>query len=194
MDILNIGKSKTRKALLQLYFSHPEKKYYLRELEKKLNYPVQNIRRELISLEKKGMFKNERSGNQVFYYLNKESPIYGDIENIISKTIGIENQLKESLSKISGIKTAFVFGSFADKTMDPLSDIDLMIVGDIEENKLIKNIVKLEDKFEREINYHIYSDKEFEKRKKENDSFISRIFSKPVIFLIDKNGKNKNIY
>jgi predicted nucleotidyltransferase len=194
MDIFNIGKSKTREALLQLYFSHPEKKYYLRELEKKLNYPVQNIRRELISLEKKGMFKREKSGNQVFYYLNKESPIYGDIENIISKTIGIENQLKESLSEISGIVLAFLFGSFADKTKDPLSDIDLMIVGDIEESKLIKKIIKLEDKFEREINYHIYSDKEFEKRKKENDSFISRILSKPVIFLIDKNGKNKTIH
>ena len=194
MDIFNIGKSKTREALLQLYFSHPEKKYYLRELEKKLNYPVQNIRRELINLEKKGMFKKEKSGNQVFYYLNKESPIYGDIENIISKTIGIENQLKESLSEISDIIIAFIFGSFADGTKHPLSDIDLMIVGHIEESKLIKKIIKLEDKFEREINYHIYSDKEFEKRKKENDSFISRILSKPVIFLIDKNGKNKTIH
>jgi len=35
MDIFNIGRSKTRKAILQLFFSHPEKKYYLGELEKK---------------------------------------------------------------------------------------------------------------------------------------------------------------
>jgi len=40
MDIFNITKSKTRKAILQLYFLHPEKKYYLRELEKILLKPV----------------------------------------------------------------------------------------------------------------------------------------------------------
>jgi predicted nucleotidyltransferase len=190
MDIFNIGKSKTRKAILQLYFYHPEKKYYLRELEKKINFPVQNIRRELINLEKKGIYKRERSGNQVFYYLNKESPIYNDFENIISKTIGIENQLRESLSGLSGIKQAFIFGSFADGTKDYLSDIDIIIVGDIDENNLIEKIMELENKFEREINYHIYSEKEFEKRKKEKDSFISNILSKPVIFLAGKNGEN----
>jgi len=194
MDIFNIGKSKTRKAILQLYFSHPEKKYYLRELEKKINFPVQNIRRELINLEKKGMFKREKSGNQVFYYLNKESPIYNDIENIISKTIGIENKLRESLSELSGIKQAFIFGSFADGTKDYLSDIDIIIVGDIDENNLIGKIMEFETKFEREINYHIYSEKEFKKRKKEKDSFISNILSKPVIFLIGKNGKNRIIH
>jgi len=114
MDIFNIGRSKTRKAILQLYFSHPEKKYYLRQLERILHFPVQNIRRELINLEKNGMFKREKSGNQVYYFINRESPVYSDIRNIISKTIGIENQLRESLSGVSGIKKAFIFGSFAD--------------------------------------------------------------------------------
>jgi len=140
------------------------------------------------------MFKREKFGNQVFYYLNKESPIYNDIENIISKTIGIENQLRESLSRISSIKEAFIFGSFADETKDYLSDIDIIIVGDIDENNLIEKIMSLESKFEREINYHIYSEKEFKKRKKEKDSFISNILSKPVIFLIGKNGKNRIIH
>jgi len=54
--------------------------------------------------------------------------------------------------------------------------------------------MELETKFEREINYHIYSEKEFKKRKKEKDSFISNILSKPVIFLIGKNGKNRIIH
>jgi len=194
MDIFNIGRSKTRKAILQLYFSHPEKKYYLRQLEKKLYFPVQNIRRELINLEKSGMFKREKSGNQVYYFLNRKSSIYSDMRNIISKTIGIENQLRKSLSEIRGIKSAFIFGSFADGTRDSLSDIDTMIVGDIDENNLIKKISRLEDKIEREINYHIYGEKEFEERKKEKDSFISKILSKPVIFLMGDNENDKRIY
>lgn len=194
MDIFNISRSKTRKAILQLYFSHPEKKYYLRQLEKKTNFPVQNIRRELINLEKKGMFKREKSGNQVYYFLNRESPIYSDIRNIISKTIGIENQLRESLSEVSGIRKAFIFGSFADGTQDSLSDIDIMIVGDINEDDLLEKISRLENKFEREINYHIYSEKEFGERRKEENSFISKILSKSVIFIIGKNENNTRIH
>jgi len=179
MDIFNISRSKTREAILALYFSHPEKKYYLRQLEKMLHFPVQNIRRELINLEKNSIFKREKSGNQVFYFLNRKSPIYSDIRNIISKTIGIENQIRESLSGISGINKAFIFGSFADGTQDSLSDIDIIITGDIDEDVLIEKISRLEDKFEREINYHIYSEKEFRERRNEENSFISKILSKP---------------
>ena len=194
MDIFNITKSKTRKAILQLYFSHPEKKYYLRELEKILHFPVQNIRRELINLEKNGIFKREKSGNQVYYFLNMKSPIFSDIRNIVSKTIGIENQLRDALSRVSGIKKAFIFGSFANGTQDSLSDIDIMIVGDINEDALIEKISRLESKFEREINYHIYSEKEFEERIKEKNSFTSKILLKPVIFLIGKHENNTRIH
>ena len=194
MNIFNISSSKTRKAIFELYFSHPEKKYYLRQLEKILHFPVQNIRRELIKLEKNSIFKREKSGNQVFYFLNRKSPIYSDIRNIISKTIGIENQTRESLSGISGIDKAFIFGSFADGTHDSLSDIDIIITGDIDEDVLIEKISRLENKFEREINYHIYSEKEFRERRNEENSFISKILSKPVIFLIGENENNTRIH
>ena len=194
MDIFNITKSKTRKAVLELYFNHPEKRYYLRELEKILHFPVQNIRRELLKLEKTGIFKREKSGNQVYYFLNTESPIFKDLKNIIAKTIGVENQLRVALSNFNGIKKAFIFGSFADETVDALSDIDIMIVGDINEDALIEIISNLESKFEREINYHIFSNKEFIKRKQEKDSFILRILSKPTIFLIGDNGNISGIH
>ena len=194
MDILNITKSKTRKAILELYFNRQGKKYYLRELEKIIHFPVQNIRRELIKLEKTGIFKREKSGNQVYYLLNTKSPIFNDFKNIIEKTIGIENQIRVELSDLKSISKAFIFGSFADGTLDALSDIDIMIVGDINEDDLIGKISTLENRFEREINYHIFSDKEFTKRKQEKDSFVSRILSKPTIFLVENHENISGIH
>ena len=99
MDILGITKSKTREALFKLYFSDTNKKYYLRELERILKFPVQNIRRELINLEKSGMFQKEKKGKEVYYFLNKKSPIFNELKKIISKTIGIESQKSKRLSK-----------------------------------------------------------------------------------------------
>jgi predicted nucleotidyltransferase len=184
MDIFKITNSKMRKAIFQLYFSHPEKKYYLRELERILKLPVQNIRRELISLEKGGVFHREKMGNQVYYFLNMESSIFKELKGIVSKTIGLEGELKKILTSISGILVAFIFGSFAHGTEDAMSDIDLMIIGEINEDDLIEKISILETKVEREINYHIFSETEFKKRLKAGDSFIKVILSKPTVFLI----------
>lgn len=193
MDILKITKSATRKALFELYFSHPEKRYYLRELERLLHFPVQNIRRELISLAKKGIFKREKVGNQVYYFLDVQSPIFRDIKNIVSKTIGVENELKKILTEHKEIKAAFIFGSFAHGTEDALSDIDLMIIGTINEDKLIEKISALEDKIGREINYHIFDEFEFKKRLKESDAFIKGILLKPTIFLIGNHADTSRI-
>lgn len=190
MDILKITNSKIRKAIFKLYFAHPEKKYYLRELERILNLPVQNIRREFLVLEKNGIFTREKMGNQVYYSLNTESPIFSEIKSIVSKTIGAQGELEKALLSIKGMKTAFIFGSFASGKEDSLSDIDLMIVGEIDENMLVRKISKLENKLDREINYHIFSQREFAKRVKGKDFFISGILSKPIIFLI---GNNEDI-
>jgi predicted nucleotidyltransferase len=184
MDIFKITNSKIREAVFQLYFSHPEKKYYLRELERILNLPVQNIRRELISLEKSGVFQREKMGNQVYYFLNTKSPIFKELRGVVSKTIGIENNLKMILSDMDNIKFAFIFGSFANETEDAMSDIDLMIIGNVNENNLIGKISTLETKIEREINYHIFGEAEFKKRLSDKDAFIKGILSKPTIFLI----------
>lgn len=190
MDILKITNSKIRKSLFQLYFSHPEKKYYLRELERILRLPVQNIRRELISLEKNGIFIRENLGNQVYYFLNTNSSIFEELKSIISKTLGVEAGLKKILMSIRGVRMSFIFGSFAQGKEDFSSDIDIMIIGKINENALIKKISKIENQIDREINYHIFSQKEFGRKIQENDIFIKGMLSKPMIFLI---GKHEDI-
>lgn len=188
MDITNIAKSKLRSKLLRLYFSYPEKEYYLRELERLLSNPVANIRRELLSLEKAGLFESQLKGKQKYFYLNKKYPLYQEIKKIVFKTIGIEGSLKKILENIEKIKIAFIFGSYAQEKEDLLSDIDLMIIGTPDEDKLISVVSKLESEIDREINYHIYSISDLRKKIGQKNSFIKNVLLKPKIFLIG----NKN--
>ena len=88
MKLIGLIKSKTREKILQFFFSHKENKYYLRELERILSLSVGNIRRELISLEKSGLFKKEKTGNLVYYFLNKNSPLFKAIDNTLFTTKG----------------------------------------------------------------------------------------------------------
>jgi hypothetical protein len=85
MDLSGLFRSKTREKIIRFFFSNIEKRYYLRELEKILSLPVGNIRRELISLEKLGLFKREKVANLVYYSLNKNSPFFDIFKDTIFK-------------------------------------------------------------------------------------------------------------
>ncbi len=189
MDMFRITKSKLREELLALYFTNPNKKYYLRELERILNFSVGNVRRELIKLENTGLFLSENKGNLVYYYLNKSYPLFKELKSIIFKTSGASKMLHNILEKFNGISQVFIYGSFAKREEKEDSDIDLLIIGKVDEDKLIEEIGKLERKLQREINYAIYGKEDFNKKKEEGNSFILDILKEKKIFLIgDENG------
>ena len=181
--MLNLNKSKIRRNILSLFFLEKKDSYYIRELERILGFSAGNIRRELIALKEEGIIDFVKKGNQSHYYLNKKSPIFNEIKSIISKTIGLEFKIKKCLEPITGIKEAFIFGSFAKKKEHSLSDIDLMIIGSINEDVLISRISKAEELLGREINYHLISENEWE-NKKTKDSFIKSVLSSPIIKII----------
>ena len=124
-----ITKSKTRKRLFILFFSNPEKKYYLHEIARLIECPAQNIRRDLLPFVKDEVFKMERVGNLTFYYLNQDYPLYEELKSIITKTVGIEALFKGVLKNISNIQAAFIFGSFADGKNRKDSDLDIAVLG-----------------------------------------------------------------
>ncbi|MBN2621062.1 nucleotidyltransferase domain-containing protein [candidate division WOR-3 bacterium] len=186
MDIYNIFKSKTRKELFRLYFTNPEQKYYLRELERILDIPVSMIRRELLNLEKAGMHISEKRGNQTYYYLNRHYPLFDELKSIVAKTIGIQGSIRKSLESFKDIEVAFIYGSYARNEDKAGSDIDVLIIGNVDDRKLNSEIHVLEEKLKREVNYTIYSSDEFKRKKRNRDPFILDVMDNPKIFLVGK--------
>ena len=129
--------SKTRVKLLTLFFMNPEKEMYIRELVRNTDENINAIRRELSNLEEIGILTSKRRGNEKYYTINKNMPIYNELASIILKTEGIAKVLQEKLSEIGNIKTAFIYGSFAKKEAGINSDIDLFIIGTVNEKKMI---------------------------------------------------------
>ena len=179
-----LTKSKLRRDLLRLYFTNPDKEYYLRELERMIDFSVGNIRRELLRLESKGLFTFRRQGNMVYYSLNKKHPLFKPFKALVYRTIGVEGELRSVLRRVRGIKLAFVYGSFARGSERISSDIDLFIIGSVDEGKLIEAIGKTETTLKREINYSLYTREDFEKKKEEKDYFVKELIREPKVFLI----------
>jgi len=184
MDITKIFKSKARQVIFRLYFTNPDKSFYLRELERELDTPVSMLRKELITLEKEGIFFSSKKGNLLYYSLNKDYPLYDELKTIVFKTVGIQGTLSKVLLPLKAIKTAFIYGSYAKNADNAKSDVDLFIIGNPDENKLVEIINKLERELKREINYSIYTSEDIKKKKKLKDSFIEEVVQGKKIFLI----------
>lgn len=184
MDITKLFKSKVRTAIFQLYFTNPESLFYLRELERMLDIPVSIIRKELLRLKEEGVFLSEKKGNLVYFRLNTVYPLFDELKSIVRKTIGIEGLLKEAILKLKGVKAAFIYGSFAKDKERAKSDVDLFLIGNIDEGELIRPLNNIEDTIKREVNYTIFNHEEYKKKKKKRDSFIIDLLNNPKIMLV----------
>lgn len=183
LEALFISKSKIRQDLLILFFTDPSKSYYLRELQRMLGHSAGSIRRELLRFQKDSLFVTQKVGNLLYYRLNTTHPLFEELKSIVSKTVGVEGSLRKELSSVKGIKTAFIYGSFAAKREKSGSDIDLMIIGNPDSSVLNEKIAGLEKKLQREINVTTYSPEEYKYRRKAKSGFILDVVKNPKILL-----------
>lgn len=178
-----ITKSKLRQKLLSYFFANSQVSLYVREASAILNEDAGNLSKELARLEKAGIFVSNTRGRQKYFSLNKNYLLFKELKSVVSKTVGVEASLREIINADSGIKTAFIYGSFAQNKETSLSDIDLLLIGKPDEAELMKKIDDLENSSGREINFTVYSEKDFANSIKSKSSFILNLIKRPKIFL-----------
>lgn len=175
--------SKNAKLILGIMFTNPEQEYYLQELARLIGKKAGVIQKAVNYLVKERILLDRKRGNLRFFRTNLSHPLYHELKNIIFKTIGVEGGLRSAISMIKGLEAAFLYGSFAKDTADARSDIDLCVIGEINLKDLNRIINKQEKAFQREINYVLYSLKEFRDKLKSRDPFILDIL-KDALFLM----------
>jgi len=176
--------SRVRVKLLTLFLTNPDTEYYLKGLVRELGENNNAIRRELNRLTRIGLLCTRRQGNLKYYQVNKECPIYPELKSVVFKTTGMGQTLKDNLTELGQIDQAFIYGSVAKGDEGAHSDIDLLIVGEVELSRLRQLLRDLERRLGREINETVYGKGEFIQRQLEGDAFLLRVLSGPRIVLI----------
>ncbi len=186
--MLNFTKKQVQ--ILEIFFNNPGKSYYFRQLARLLGVEPGVFQRDINNLVERGILTSEFQANTRFFELNEKYPLYAEIRSIFFKTVGAEGQLRALFAKNKNIQWAFIFGSYAKREEDALSDIDVMLIGQVNEKEFLLELKKIEKKLDREINYHIYSAIEWKKKKDDKNSFIREVAKKPKIFLV---GNEKSL-
>jgi len=175
--------SKAKRSLLKLFLTNPEGAFYTREIAKLTGEPLNAVRRELGYLEKAGLLRSRQQGNLKYYEVVKEFPFYTELKKIVYSTIGLGDYFKNRLSDADSIELAFVYGSVARDQETASSDIDLFVVGDVDEGELHALVAEIEAEVGRDINYTLMTRSEFDKRIGRGEPFLKRILSEKKLML-----------
>jgi DNA-binding transcriptional ArsR family regulator len=175
--------SRSRAEILRLLFGTNGRELHVRELERQSGLADATVRQELKKLTRLGVIVARQDGNRTYYRANVESPLYPDIRNLVRKTSGLTDVLREALGEAE-IQIAFVFGSVASGAEKATSDVDLMVIGAISLRQLSKRLSGLATKLGREINPHALTPAEFARRIKGREHFITSVLQTPRLFVI----------
>jgi DNA-binding transcriptional ArsR family regulator len=176
---------KTRRAVLASLYSHPDESYYLRQLARLTAVGMGALQRELKQLSKAGIIERNEIGRQAFYKANLSCPIFRELRDLIIKTFGVADVLRDALSPLADpIRVAYIFGPMVSGEFDQYSDLNIMVVGDISFADVVRALAPLQETLSREIKPSVYLPEEFKAKIFEERDFFKTVLKSPKIFLI----------
>jgi len=191
--------SKTRVKLLQLFYSNPNRSFYVREITRKIDEQINSVRRELANLLNVGIITSDTSNNKVYYEVNQKYEYFAPLQEIFgggtSKTRKTSKTSKAAelpladeaaeLKALGNVEVAALMGQF---TRDGETGIDVLIVGNVNQNALNKYVTDLEKQEGKDLRYSVFSLEDFTYRMQIKDRFMSNVLRAKKQVLLDKPG------
>jgi DNA-binding transcriptional ArsR family regulator len=152
--------SKTRIKLLMKLFLNPQVSCYLRELASEFKVSPNAIKGELDSLSNAGYLEKEQSGRSIYFRANTNHPFFPEISSMVRKTLGIDRLVDEIMISLGRVEAVYILDDYAQGRDSGI--IDLLVVGDIDRDRL-ENLRRItETKINRKIRTMTLSADEFE--------------------------------
>lgn len=196
--------SKTRVKLLQLFYSNPNRSFYVREITRKIDEQINSVRRELANLLNVGIITNDTSNNKVYYEVDQKYAFYAPLQEIFGGGVAKAGRTAKTTAKVSdmpvdeatdlkalgNVEVAALMGQF---TRDESTGIDVLIVGNVNQNALAKYVTELEKQEGKDLRYTVFSLDDFTYRLQIKDRFMSNVLRSKKQVLLDKPGVFNNI-
>jgi len=156
---------------------------HLREISRIAGVSPSEAKRELDNLSSLGVLNLRRIGNASIYSPNSGCPFLQDMKNLYLKTEGVASQIKKEIDSLGGVKYSFIFGSMARGSEKSSSDIDLIVIGDVDDGLVSEKLFKIQKSVGREINFIIWSNKDFLEKIKKRSPFLFNISKNKRIWI-----------
>ncbi len=183
-------RSRAQILILKLLFLNPATEFHLNDIARKAGLAPSVAAKGCAVLLSLGLVKKSMRGNLTLYEINNESVIHEELKRIFMKYELLDELLASKL-RTERVKYALIYGSFAKGTEGGRSDIDLLVVGSIDEDALLKSINEVERKTGREVNYVLWNEKEFAEKVRNQIPLIREMSKTPVMMIVGEESEFK---
>ena len=155
--------SKTRIKILMRLFLNPRQNAYLRELAGEFNASPSQVREELRQLKDAGFLESHKNGRQIQYKANQKHPLFHELQSMVQKALGMDRILESILERLGNLEEAYLIDDYAEGKDTGI--IDLILIGDIDQENLTDLVQKTEVYIDRKIRTLILAPEEWQKLK-----------------------------
>lgn len=151
--------SNMRIRILMRLFLNPERNAYLRELADEFKASPSHIKEELSNLTETGLLLRTKEGRQVLFSANRNHPVFSELHSMVKKALGMDRILSSIIQRLGNLEKAFLVDDYAEGKDTGI--VDLVLVGDIDQNNLQDLTKKTERYIERKIRTLVLTSTEF---------------------------------
>jgi DNA-binding transcriptional ArsR family regulator len=176
--------SKVRIKALEYFLLNPNESIHLRGAVRELNEEINAVRRELTRLEEMKIIDAEAKGNRKYFTLNKSHPFRSELMAMMHKTYGLGGEIVANAKKLGEVDFAFLTPAYTKHVFFGNHIVDMVIVGKVEMSALEQLVKKMEIELEREIHYTVFTNQEFQIRKRRKDQFILDLLFQDLVMIL----------
>ena len=130
---------------LGLLLLQPAREWSLDELAEIVDSPKSSVHRELRRATDAGLLVRDDAQRPHRYRAAVDSPAYEPLRELLERTVGVADRLRNALEGIAGVQVAAIHGSWASGKVGPTSDIDVVVIAsgdDREARKAIRRVCR----------------------------------------------------
>jgi len=177
--------SRLRARLLGWLMTHPDERFFVRQLTGIVGADSTNVSRELARLAGLGLLTSREEGRQKYYQADPRSPLFPELRGLAVKTAGVIDVLREALAPAAGrIQAAFVYGSVAEGRANLRSDVDLLVIGSVPFDEVSRLLGPAAERLKREVNPTVYPSAEYRAKIVAGHHFLTSVRKGKKVFLI----------
>jgi predicted nucleotidyltransferase len=183
-----LGRSPAARRALDLLVSAPGHELHTREIARRIKADPHSTQLALDHLLQSGALTSRRVGNLRLWSVDSASDRVASIRALLRRESEVAQILASGVKAMSDVRFALIFGSFASGGDDSGSDIDVLLVGDVDWDRLARIGDAVGDHVRREVNFVVWSPAEIQSPKPGQRRLLESILSSPRIVLKGDEG------
>ena len=173
-----LGRGATARRVLDLLISAPGREIHTREIARRVQLGFHVAVEGQVDVDLAVAVAVQRADRGVRLAADR---LHLVADELVRRESRVAQLLSDRLADMRGVRFGLIFGSFASGADDVTSDIDVLLVGDVNWDRLAKLGDAISDHVRREVNFVVWSEDELRQPKRGQRRLLESILSNPRI-------------